>query len=165
MKNYDSTLETLNRLETISENRINTDNENVTITFKLQILYVKGLFLYAQTYEALGINEKAIEYLNMIESKNQSTVQANDDNIYAKSMLNLGRLHFKEKDLELSHKNLKGFFRKAKNADNKELLDIGRVNLGMIKGTKGMNEYIEMIKNTDMNEFLKMKLKFFAESN
>ncbi len=125
---------------------------------------VKGLFLYSQTYEAQGQNGKAIECLNLIE-KIDISMQNSEDNIYAKSLLNLGRLHYRQNNLELAYKNLKAFFKKAKSTDNKELLDIGRVNLGMIRGTQAMKEYIEMTKTKDFNEFLKMKLKFFADNN
>ena len=125
---------------------------------------VKGLFLYSQTYEAQGQYGKAIECLNLIE-KIDISMQSSEDNIYAKSLLNLGRLHFRQNNLDLAYKNLKAFFKKAKSTDNKELLDIGRVNLGMIRGTQAMKEYIEMTKTKDFNEFLKMKLKFFADSN
>lgn len=125
---------------------------------------VKGLFLYSQTYEAQGHFGKAIECLNLIE-KIDVSMQASEDNIYAKSLLNLGRLHFRQKNLDLAYKNLKAFFKKAKSTDNKELLDIGRVNLGMIRGTQAMKEYVEMMKTKDYSEFLKMKLKFFADSN
>ena len=125
---------------------------------------VKGLFLYSQTYEAQGQYGKAIECLNLIE-KIDISMQSTEDNIYAKSLLNLGRLHFRQNNLDLAYKNLKAFFKKAKSTDNKELLDIGRVNLGMIRGTQAMNEYIELTKTKDFNEFLKMKLKFFADSN
>lgn len=92
-------------------------------------------------------------------------MQTSEDNIYAKSLLNLGRLHFRQTNLELAYKNLKAFFKKAKSTDNKELLDIGRVNLGMIRGTQAMKEYIDMTKQNDFDSFLKMKLKFFSDTN
>jgi tetratricopeptide (TPR) repeat protein len=125
---------------------------------------VKGLFLYSQTYEAQEQYNKAIECLNLIE-KIDISMQTSEDNIYAKSLLNLGRLHFRQTNLELAYKNLKAFFKKAKSTDNKELLDIGRVNLGMIRGTQAMKEYIDMTKQNDFDSFLKMKLKFFSDTN
>jgi tetratricopeptide (TPR) repeat protein len=125
---------------------------------------MKGLFLYAQTHEAQEQYNKAIECLNIIE-KIENSMQSSEDNIYEKSLLNLGRLHFRQNNLELAFKNLKAFFKKAKSTDNKELLDIGRVNLGMIRGTQAMKEYVEMTKLNDFNAFLKMKLKFFSDSN
>lgn len=79
-------------------------------------------------------------------------------------MLHLGRLHFRENSLDSSEKNLTKFFKKAKNFESKELLDIGRINLGMIKATRGMKDYIDMINNTDYNEFLGMKLKYFSDA-
>ena len=125
---------------------------------------MKGLFLYAQTHEAQEQYNKAIECLNIIE-KIENSMQTSEDNIYEKSLLNLGRLHFRQNNLELAFKNLKAFFKKAKSTDNKELLDIGRVNLGMIRGTQAMKEYVDMTKLNDFNAFLKMKLKFFSDSN
>lgn len=89
--------------------------------------------------------------------------QTADDNIYAKSLLHLGRLHFKESNLESSYRNLNKFFKKAKTIDDKELLDIARVNLGMIRGTQGISDYIKTIQSTDYQGFLKMKLKYFAD--
>lgn len=89
--------------------------------------------------------------------------QSSDDNIYAKSLLHMGRLHFKEKNLESSYRNLNKFFKKSKTIDDKELLDIARVNLGMIRGTQGMAEYIKTSTNTNYQGFLKMKLKYFAD--
>ena len=120
--------------------------------------------MYAQTYEALEQYTKAIDYLAMIE-KNDVSMQTTEENIFAKSLLNLGRLHFKQNNLDLSFKNLKSFFKKAKSTDNKELLDIGRVNLGMIRGTQEKNEYIQKIKTTNYSDFLKMKLKYFSDAN
>jgi uncharacterized short protein YbdD (DUF466 family) len=101
--------------------------------------------------------------LDIIERK--ETGITTEDDINAKALLNLGRLHFKQNNFEQSYKHLKSFFRKCKTNENKELLDIGRVNLGMIKGTQGMDKYIEMIKNSNSRTFLKSKLNFFSELN
>jgi tetratricopeptide (TPR) repeat protein len=124
---------------------------------------IRGLYLYAETYEAQEQYNKAVDCLNLIEQIDIS-MQATDDNIYAKSLLHLGRLHFRQENLELSYKNLNKFFKKAKNIDNKELLDIARVNLGMIRGTQGINDFIDLINKTDYSDFMKMKLKYFADS-
>lgn len=112
----------------------------------------------------MGEYEKAVEYLYEIE-KIDSSMQASADNIYAKSLRNLGRLHFRQGNLESSHKNFNKFFKKAKNIDNKELLDIARVNLGMIIGTQGMESYVKMIKEDDYRDFLGSKLKYFEKTN
>ena len=91
-----------------------------------------------------GNRDYAIAYLEHID-KGGST-QATDDTILAKSLLHLGRLYFKAGTYELSHKFLNKFYRKSKNLDTKELLDIARVNLGMIDGTQDMESYINKIK-------------------
>ena len=39
-------------------------------------------------------------------------------------------------------------------------MDIARVNLGMIEGTQGMEDYIDKIKNNNYGEFLKYKLEY-----
>ena len=55
----------------------------------------------------------------------------------------------------MSYRNLNKFFKKAKTIDDKELLDIARVNLGMIRGTQGTADHIRTINNTDFEGFLK----------
>jgi tetratricopeptide (TPR) repeat protein len=124
---------------------------------------LRGLYLYAETYEAQGHYVKAIECLNLIEQIDISA-HASEDNIYAKSLLHLGRLHYRQDNFENSYKNLNKFFKKAKNIDNKELLDIARVNLGMIRGTQGMPDYINLIKKSAFPDMLKMKLKYFSDT-
>ena len=73
-------------------------------------------------------------------------------------------MNFQKGNLEDSYKFLNKFFKKAKNVGDKKLLDIARVNLGMIRGSQGMNEYIKLINNTEYSDFLKMKLKYFVDS-
>ena len=61
---------------------------------------------------------------------------------------------------------LQGFFKEAKKVENKEsLLDQARVNLGMILGTMGKEEYIRMINVSNFGDFLKLKLKYFSDIN
>ena len=122
------------------------------------------MYLYAQTYEALEQHHKAIDFLNRIKTNDSSAQTTGEDNIYAKSLLNLGRLHYKRGEFDLSYRNLKQFINKAKSSENKELLDIGRVNIGMINGTQQMKNYIELIKTSNFNDFLKMKLKYFSDT-
>ena len=99
-----------------------------------------------------GNRDYAIAYLEHIDKGGNN--QATDDTILAKSLLHLGRLYFKAGTYELSHKFLNKFYRKSKNLDTKELLDIARVNLGMIDGTQDMESYINKIKNkTYKNNF------------
>ena len=86
--------------------------------------------------------------------------QTTDDTILAKSLLHLGRLYFKAQTYELSHKYLNKFYRKSKTIETKELMDIARVNLGMIEGTQGIEDYIDKIKNNNYGEFLKYKLEY-----
>jgi tetratricopeptide (TPR) repeat protein len=124
---------------------------------------LKKLYLLAETYEAQGLYEKAIENLNEIE-KIDISAATTEDIIYAKSLLHLGRLHYRENHLELSEKNLNKFFKKAKNIDNKELLDIARINLGMIRGTQGFNDFVSLMSNTHYSDFLKLKLKYFSDN-
>ena len=83
-----------------------------------------------------GNKDYAIAYLEHIDKA--ANTQATDDTILAKSLLHLGRLYFKAGTFELSHKFLNKFYRKSKNIDTKSLLDIARVNLGMIDGTQDM---------------------------
>jgi len=126
-------------------------------------LKIKAEFNYAKTYEAQGDIAEAIMHLKEIDrTENQS--HATDDEIYAKSLLNLGRLNFQQENLEDSYKYLNKFFKRAKNVGDKKLLDIARVNLGMIRGSQGMNDYIKLINNTEFSDFLKMKLKYFVDS-
>jgi hypothetical protein len=109
-----------------------------------------------------GSNENAIAYLEHIDkvSGNQTT----DDTILAKSLLHLGRLYFKAQTYELSHKYLNKFYRKSKTIETKELMDIARVDLGMIDGTQGMEDYINKIKNNSYEQFLKNKLEYNSSS-
>ncbi len=61
---------------------------------------------------------------------------------------------------------LQSFFKEAKKVESKEsLLDQARVNLGMILGTMGKEEYIRNINTSNFNEFLKLKLKYFSDIN
>jgi hypothetical protein len=101
----------------------------------------------------------------MIKTNDGSATTTGEDNIYAKSLLNLGRMHYKRGEFDLSYRNLKQFVNKAKSSENKELQDIGRVNIGMINGTQQMKNYIELIKISNFNDFLKMKLKYFSDAN
>ncbi len=123
---------------------------------------IKAEFNYAKTYEAQGNIAEAIMHLKEIDRTERS--HTNDDEIFAKSLLNLGRLNFQQGNLQDSYKFLNKFFLKAKNVGDKKLLDIARVNLGMIKGSQGMSEYIKLINNSQYSDFLKMKLKYFVDS-
>jgi len=125
-------------------------------------LKIKAEFNYAKTYEAQGNIAEAIMHLKEIDRTERS--HTNDDEIFAKSLLNLGRLNFQQGNLQDSYKFLNKFFLKAKNVGDKKLLDIARVNLGMIKGSQGMSEYIKLINNSQYSDFLKMKLKYFVDS-
>ena len=109
-----------------------------------------------------GNRENAIAYLARINKP--STTQTTDDTILAKSLLHLGRLYFNEGTLNSSLDYLLKFYRKSKTIETKELMDIARVNLGMIKGTEGMEEYINQIKNNDYDKFLKDKLEYKQSS-
>jgi len=93
-----------------------------------------------------------------------ANTQATDDTILAKSLLHLGRLYFKAGTYELSHKFLNKFYRKSKNIDTKELLDIARVNLGMIDGTQDMESYINKIKGESYEQFLKTKIEYSQQN-
>lgn len=64
----------------------------------------------------------------------------------------------------MADKNLNKFFKESRKHESKELLDLARVNLGMIKGTKGMDDLIKMMKTSNYQDFLKTKLKYFADS-
>jgi hypothetical protein len=43
-------------------------------------------------------------------------------------------------------------------------MDIARVDLGMIDGTQGMEDYINKIKNNSYEQFLKNKLEYNSSS-
>jgi hypothetical protein len=75
----------------------------------------------------------------------------------------LGRLFYKLGNLSESAINLERFFKKAKTSDSKELLDIARVNLGMIRATQSMDTHIKKMTTSDYSEFLRLKLKYFNE--
>ena len=77
-----------------------------------------------------GNNENAIVNLERIDKA--SNTQTTDYTILAKSLLHLGTLYFKAGTFELSHKFFNNFYRKSKTIATKELMDIARVNLGMI---------------------------------
>ncbi len=123
---------------------------------------IKAEFHYAKTYEAQGDIIEAISHLKEID-KYENSNSSCDEEIYAKSLLNLGRLFFQQLNLKDSGFYLLKFFKKTKNSTNKKLLDIASVNLGMIKGSQSMNEYIKLINNSEYEDFLKMKLKYFVE--
>lgn len=103
----------------------------------------------------------AIEYLKKIANSESS--QTTDDTLLAKSLLHLGRLCFKQNALELSLKYLTHFMQKSKTLETKELMDIARVNLGMIKGTQGMKDFITKMTSDDYDQFLKWKLLYCPE--
>ena len=73
-------------------------------------------------------------------------------------------IQFKAGTFELSHKFLNKFYRKSKNIDTKELLDIARVNLGMIDGTQDMESYINKIKSETYEQFLKTKIEYSQQN-
>jgi tetratricopeptide (TPR) repeat protein len=118
--------------------------------------------LSAETKEQQGRYRDAIEELIRINTI-QLDSKVNDENIFAKTHLNLGRLFYKLGNLTESAVNLERFFKKAKTSDSKELLDIARVNYGMIKATQNMDSHIKKMVTTDYKEFLRLKLKYFNE--
>lgn len=100
----------------------------------------------------------------MIEQVSQDS-GISEDSIYSKAYLNLGRLYYKQGNLEMGYKHLNKFFKESrKNNENKDLLDLARVNLGMIKGTQGLGDLIKLSKNCSYQDFLKMKLKYFNDT-
>lgn len=121
------------------------------------------MFLFAQVFEAQELYEPAIEKLGLI---NDTTADSggSDDNLYSKAFLNLGRLYYKQGDLNLANKNLNKFFKESKKHESKELLDLARVNLGMIRGTQGLGDLVKLSKNSSYQDFLKMKLKYFNDT-
>ena len=125
---------------------------------------IKAEFHYAKTYEAQGDIIEAISHLKEID-KTESNNNASDEEIYAKSLLNLGRLYFQQNNLRESFQYLQKLFNKTKNSTNKKLLDIASINYGMIKGSQSMNDYIKLINNSEYEEFLKLKLKYFKDDN
>lgn len=149
MKDYEHTIETLKRMPNIKSDNLQS----------LSPYQIQGLYRYAQTYEMQGNRENAIAYLEHIDKA--STSQTTDETILAKSLLHLGRLYFKAETFELSHKFLNKFYRKSKTIETKELLDIARVNLGMIDGKQGEKDYIKKINSETYEQFLKSKLEYY----
>lgn len=90
---------------------------------------------------------------------NKNNPDSNLELIIAKSALHLGRLTFKETP-GASEDYLKKFYQKVKGADNKEFIDIGRVNLGMLNGTNKFEDYKKDIKNMDYKQFLATKPEY-----
>jgi tetratricopeptide (TPR) repeat protein len=121
------------------------------------------LFLFAQVFEAQGLYDNAIDKLNLIEQVSSDS-GGSDDNLYSRAFLNLGRLYYKQGKLDMAYKHLNKFFKESKKHESKELLDLARVNLGMIRGTQGLNDLIKLSKNSSYQDFLKMKLKYFNET-
>jgi hypothetical protein len=152
IKDYDNTIATLDLIPDIKKEDYSS----------LTPYQIKGLYRYAQTYEMQGNRDYAIAYLEHIDKA--ANTQATDDTILAKSLLHLGRLYFKAGTYELSHKFLNKFYRKSKNIDTKELLDIARVNLGMIDGTQDMESYINKIKSETYEQFLKTKIEYSQQN-
>ena len=80
-----------------------------------------------------------------------------------KSLLHLGRLYYMNNDTKQSHDNLSMFFKESKKLDTKELLDLSRVNLGMIKGQQGLENFKKSMNESNFLSFVGLKLKYFAE--
>lgn len=119
--------------------------------------------MFAQVFEAQGLYDYAIEKLNLIDQVSTDS-GGSDDNLYSKAFLNLGRLYYKQGNLDMAFKHLNKFFKESKKHESKELLDLARVNLGMIKGTQGLGDLIKISNNSNYQDFLKLKLKYFNDS-
>jgi len=124
---------------------------------------VKTHYLYAQIYEAQELYQEAINNLNDIKNIPPDNITS-EESLYSKAYLNMGRLYYKQGELTLAEKNLGDFFREAKKQESKELLDLARVNRGMISGTMNMKDFIKLTKNSNFQEYLKLKLKYFADT-
>ena len=78
----------------------------------------------------------------------------------------MGRLHYKQGSLNTAKSFLQNFFKEARKLDNKEtLLDLARVNQGMILGTMAKEEFIRLVTQSTFGDFLKLKLKYFQDIN
>lgn len=67
-----------------------------------------------------------------------------------------------QNNLDLAYQNLNKFFKESKKHETKELLDLARVNLGMIRGTQGLDDLIKNCKTMNFADYLvKIKLKYF----
>ncbi len=85
------------------------------------------------------------------------------ENFFTKSYLNLGRLYYKLGNLAEAASNLDRFFKKAKNSDGKEMLDVARVNFGMVKANQLLDTHITKMTTSTYKEFLSSKLKYFND--
>ena len=106
-----------------------------------------------------GNESNSISYLEHIDTNANHDISNNT--ILAKSSLSLGRLYFKAKTYELSHKFLEKCYKKSKNQDSKELFDIAKINLGMINGIIDKESFINKIKKESFEEFLIGKNAFW----
>lgn len=124
---------------------------------------VKGYYLYGETKEELGQYREAIECLNNIHNQHIDSKTTEMENYFTKSYLNLGRLFYKLGNLAESSTNLDRFFKKAKNSDGKEMLDLARVNFGMVKANQLLDSHIKKMTTSTYKEFLSSKLKYFND--
>ena len=148
-----ATLESLNTLSDAIEKASNKVNN--------QSYQLKCHYLFAMTYEAEGEYEKAINELKKIENMDKSAL-GSEETVYARSFLNLGRLHFRNNNLDDASNKLLLFFNNAKKINN-EILDLARVNLGMINGAQAFDNHIKHIKETGFDNYLNMKLNNFKD--
>lgn len=171
LNDYKTSEDYLEKADILINNRQLHSDSNVQYNiYKIKYLLfvyknLKLICLYqsALTYEAQEEYAKAIDKLNYIGHIPSESI-GHGENYYTKSFLMLGRLYYKQNNLEMSDKNLFNFFKESKKNDDKELLELARVNLGMVKGTIGLNNLKNLTKKTDYNDFLKMKLKFFNDA-
>jgi hypothetical protein len=67
-------------------------------------------------------------------------------------------------DTKQSHENLTTFFKESKKLETKELLDLSRVNLGMIKGQMAFENFKKSMNESSFLNFVGMKLKYYNDS-
>jgi hypothetical protein len=67
-------------------------------------------------------------------------------------------------EVKQSHENLVTFFKESKKLETKELLDLSRVNLGMIKGQMAFENFKKSINESNFLNFTSQKLKYFADN-
>jgi len=112
----------------------------------------------AERNKQLGKIEQSKQCLNELkEVQLDDTTKALESK--AEACLKLGLLEFQNGNLQSSVNYFeREFFEKAKELKQRKLIDIGRVNTGIVKGLNSLDLYKDIIKN-NFPAFLSWKFK------
>jgi len=159
MKNYKETIDFLDILKKEFAGKFKDKENQQNNIFKM-----KGFLLYAETLEIMGDYKQAIEYLKEVKPVDLTTLNPEESQIYTKSLLHLGRLYYINNEMKQSSENLMTFFKESKKLETKELLDLSRVNVGMIKGQMAFDTFKKSMNESTFLNFVGMKLKYYQEN-